>query len=344
MNRHPLTTLCLVCTATIALAQERPQGANDNWLIISQPVIQQLEKDGKKIDWPGVTAGVTADPATGDVYMIVPGQGIWKSADQGQTFTRADQSEIGGRCETGYSLNIDPAGRRLACFMLDGKCAMTLDAGKTWQTFADVGRNWDFAAVDWSQPLPRAIFAARHESGGEMYLSTDAGKTWKIIAKDPKFAAVAIFDDKTLLTTKGTGVLRSTDAGQTWNQVSQFTPIGRVMSVFKGTAYWLAKEGIIISRDRGATWQVLGSPVEAAWGPMFGKDENHLVVAGKKGILQTTDAGKTWKLAANLPNVKGFEPTNPGWFLNLAWDPNADVFYASRMGSHTYKYAPPAPK
>ena len=59
----------------------------------------------------------------------VLGQGIWKSADQGKTFARADAGEIGGRCETSYALQFDPAGKRLACFMLDGKCAMTADGG-----------------------------------------------------------------------------------------------------------------------------------------------------------------------------------------------------------------------
>ena len=129
------------------------------WVAISDPVIKQLTDAGQKIAWPGVTAGVTVDPANGDVYMIVPGQGIWKSTDQGANFTRADKGEIGGRCETGFTLNMDPAGGgRLACFMLVGKCGMTLDGGKTWQSFAGMGRNWDYAAVDWSAKEPRNIF------------------------------------------------------------------------------------------------------------------------------------------------------------------------------------------
>src|SRR6266850_1196540 len=186
-----------------------------NWLNISDPIVKQLTDSGKKIAWPGQTAGVAVDSANGDVYMIIPDQGIWKSSDRGATFSRADKGEIGGRCETGYSINVDPAGGgRLACFMLDGKCAMTLDGGKTWQPFKGVGRNWDFAAVDWSQPDPKAIFAARHESGGEMYTSNDGGKSWKQIGKDPKFFAVGIFDEKTFLRTKGEGFFATTEGGR----------------------------------------------------------------------------------------------------------------------------------
>src|SRR5205807_8488947 len=155
------------------------------------------------------TAGVTVDPSTGDVFMIVTGQGVWKSSDHGATFARCDDGKVGGRCETGFSLNADPDGQHIACFMLDGKCAMTLDGGKTWQPMKDVGRNWDYAAVDWANG-GKNIFAMRHESGGEIYLSNDSGKSWKKNGKDEKFAAAGIFGDKIPVTTKGDGGLRST--------------------------------------------------------------------------------------------------------------------------------------
>src|SRR2546423_10382432 len=112
-----ILALILPIFCTIVEAQQPAA----NWLNISNPIVQQLTDAGKKIAWPGQTAGVVVDTANGDVYMIIPDQGIWKSSDRGTTFTRADKGEIGGRCETGYSINVDPAGGgRLACFMLDG--------------------------------------------------------------------------------------------------------------------------------------------------------------------------------------------------------------------------------
>lgn len=328
-------TLTMVAACTMAGAQEA--GA-PQWVNISDALVKEITDSGAKIAWPGQTAGITVDRTTGHVYLVIPGQGLWRSTDRGRSYTRCDEKTVSGRCETGYSLNSDPAGQRLACFMLDGKCAMTLDGGKTWHAMKDVGRNWDYAAVDWSDPEAKAIFAARHESGGEMYLSTDAGKTWKMIGKDKTFAAVGIFDEKTLVTTKGEGILRSTDGGQTWTKVSDFQPVGRVAIPFRGATWWLAKEGLIITTDKGATWTRRTAPVEAAWGPMFGKDEKHIVVAGNKGFFETTDGGETWKLAAPLPPDKEFRSSMPGWFLNVAWDPNADVFYASRMGRPAYKF------
>src|SRR5438046_8025105 len=104
--------VALALTGAPALAQQPPA----NWVNISEPIVKQLTDSGKKIAWPGQTAGVVADPASGDVYMIIPDQGIWKSSDRGATFSRADNGEIGGRCETGYSINGDQAGRgRIAC-------------------------------------------------------------------------------------------------------------------------------------------------------------------------------------------------------------------------------------
>ncbi len=189
---------------------------------MSDATLRQLATDGKKTDWPGETAGVVVDPSTGDVYMIVAGQGVWKSVDRAKTFERCDGGKVGGRCETAFSLNMDPAGKRLACFMLDGKCGWTGDGGRTWQSFTDVGRNWDFAAVDWSAAEVTSIFAGLHESGGQVMFSSDGGKTWDKLFKDPEFdksGGLGIFDEKTLVyTQKGKGIQRSTDAGRTLDQ------------------------------------------------------------------------------------------------------------------------------
>jgi photosystem II stability/assembly factor-like uncharacterized protein len=320
-----------------AMLTSAVRAADAAWQNVSDPTVQKLTDAGVKLPWPGETAGVAVDPSTGDVFMIVTGQGVWKSSDRGKTFARCDDGEVGGRCETSYSINADPdGGGRLAFFMLDGKCALTLDGGKTWQAMKDVGRNWDYAAVDWAGGA-RHIFAMRHESGGEIYLSHDAGKSWKMIGKDAKFGACGIFGENVLVTTKGSGILRSTDGGENWAPAAgDFTPIGRVVKIFQGTAYWIAKEGIITSKDQGATWTLVGKPApEASLGPWF-KDSKHFVVAGKKGIFETLDAGETWTAVAPLPEK--FDVPQPGWFSNVAWDPKGDVFYASRMSKPTFRW------
>lgn len=323
-----------------------PAPSGSVWVSVSDDVLKQLTEEGKKIGYPGGTAGVSMDRVTGDVSVIVPDQGVWRRSNRGTAFARIDAGNIGGRCETGSALYPDPAGKRMAFFMLDGQSGMTLDNGKTWSRFQQHGRGWDFGVVDWSRTTPQDILAVHHESGQELHRSADGGKSWQLLGKD--FTAVGIFDSKAYVASKGSGILRSVDGGLTWTKVSDVTPTGRVLSVVKGIGYWLTQDGLLVSKDRGETWQKQGSTLEAAWGPFFGRDEKEIAVVGRRGkeagFWQTADAGKTWKFAAPFPefgaNVRpNWTPSKQwaaGWFYNFGWDWKNNAFYASRMGNPTF--------
>ena len=186
------------------------------------------------------------------------------------------------------------------------------------------------------------------QSGGELVVSEDSGKSWKLLGKD--YTAVGIFNSKSLLASKGDGILRSEDSGATWTKVSDLTPSGRVLCVFKGVGYWLSRKGMLVSKDNGVTWKVQGSLLEAAWGPFFGKDEKEIAVVGKagkeSGIWRSNDAGETWKFIAPFPDFgRDSKPDwtdskqwAAGWFFNFGWDPKRNVFYASRMGHPTFAF------
>ncbi|MCY2965293.1 MAG: hypothetical protein NT069_16950 [Planctomycetota bacterium] len=339
--RVPLLAVALLIPMAAPMGRAADDPADARWVDISTSVVQKLTDAGEKTAWPGETAGVAVDSSSGDVYMIVTGLGVWKSTDTGKKFTRVDGGLVGGRCETSFALQGDSGGKRLACFMLDGKCAWSGDSGKIWNAFTDVGRNWDYAAVDWSTDKVTTIFAALHESGGKVLLSRDGGKSWNKLFEDAEFdksGGLGIFDAKTLVyTQKGQGIQRSIDAGQTWTKIDHHEPVGRVVRVSKGKGYWLAKEGLLVSTDQGATWSVQGTAVDASIGPYLDpRNQQRIVVAGGKGIFWTEDGGESWKKVADLP--AGFEKLpKAGWFTNVAWDPVHDVFYVSRMGKPTYR-------
>lgn len=347
MKRHlPVSSANLLCALSLSVLHLL--------LSVAKAPAAQIPPAGKG-QWVPVlegTGGVTVDRANGHVYVVVTGkeifkergQGVWKSTDQGASFARVDGNIIGGRCETGYGLCQDPNGNRLYCFMLDGQSGFTLDSGKTWEKLGKVNRGWDFAAVDWSVEKPQTIFGFEHESGGKYHLSSDGGKSWTKLGEATKDArgwtfGVGVVAAKTLVRWSGSagGIERSVDAGTTWMKVSDEVPSGHVMVVFQGVCYWAGPKGLVVSKDQGATWAVQGQPVSAAWGPWFGKDAQHIVVAGKGGIQETTDGGQTWSLAAPLPEPFK-NPPGPGWFLNLAFDPVNNLFYASWMGKPTYRY------
>lgn len=339
-----LKSLGIILSLTLAYTSHMPGRAAEahpdsksRWLDLSGPVTAQV-----KSDWPGLTAGVAVDRADGTVYMILSGQGVWKSTDQGTNFTRVDGKVIGGRCETGYALCADPKGGRLFCFMLDGPSGYTLDAGQHWTGLTQVGRGWDYAAVDWSVEKPQVIYGLEHESGGKVWLSTNAGQTWTRLGEAPTIGnaapfGVGVFGANTLVRWRGReGIERSTDTGATWAKVSSEVPVSHVMGIFQGTGYWLGEKGLLVSQDRGATWTLQGAPVAGGWGPYFGKEAQHLVVVGKDGVQETTDGGRSWQLVATLPG--GFEDLKiPGWFLNFGFDPGHHSFYVSRMGKPTYR-------
>ncbi|NBV23347.1 MAG: hypothetical protein EBS05_15685 [Proteobacteria bacterium] len=311
--------------AVLAVATQLANAAE--WVNISDPFTSGLPKPGTF----GPTAGVVVDRTDGSVFMVVSDYGIWRSGDHGKTFTRVDDKAIGGRCETGWALQADPAGGRLFCFMIYGSSAMTVDGGKTWAK--SKLSHLDFGGVDWADTGKR-LLGLRHESGGMLATSEDRGATWKDLEKG--FHNCGVIDRNTFVAVKAKekGIWRSTDAGATWTEVSTNTPPAGVPVVFQGTVYWPTGKGLLVSKDKGATWADLGTPVDAMFGPMFGKDASHLVVVGKSGFQESMDGGKTWQVAAPLPAGFGVGRVGP----NYAWDHRANIFYASTMGKPTFKF------
>ena len=324
----PFRTSTVLLLGWLALAAgEVEQG---KWLPISDGILAQLAADKQKVGYPGATAGITVDHASGDVFVVICDQGLWKSTDQGATFARVDKKAIGGRCETGFALDADPAGKRLMCFMIYGASALTVDGGTTWS--ASTLSHLDFGATDWSTPAATTMIAVKHESGDEAVLSKDAGKTWTSLGKG--FKQVGMFPGGVLMGGKSDGVQRSEDGGMIWTKVATFKPAGLAMRVHDGVGYWTTAEGVQASRDAGRTWAPLGIPVKAYYGPYFGKTAGHLVVVGKDGISETTDAGATWTVVAPLPAGFTVGFTGP----NFGWDAQRGIFYASTMGKAAVRF------
>jgi hypothetical protein len=297
------------------------------WVNISDAVTSKL-----KPVKGGPAADVVVDRVSGDVFLVPNGQGVWKSVDHGATFVRLDDGNmnVAGFCETSWGLQADPNGPRLFCFMTYGSSAMTIDGGKTWAKSAT--SDLDFGSVDWADTGKR-VLAIRHQSGGVLATSEDGGATW--IDEGKGFARCGVFDHSTFVVTRvnDRGIFRSADAGATWARVSTDTPAAAVPVIFKGAGYWPAGKGILASKDKGLTWTWLGAPVDANYGPYFGESELHFVVVGRSGFQETKDGGKSFLLAAPLPPDFGAG----GIGAQFAWDPNADIFYASLTTKPTYK-------
>jgi photosystem II stability/assembly factor-like uncharacterized protein len=321
-----VAALVLVASAAVLAAAVVQKG---QWVNVSDALLADLKvKPGAY----GPAAGIAIDRVSGDRFVLITDQGLYRAGAKDGTWARCDDKTISGRCETGFGIDVNPAGSGIAVFVVYGSSAITRDGGKTWT--ASKLSHVDAVSVDWTDA--KTLLVLRHENAGTIALSTDGGATWKDVGKG--FRGVGVFDAKNLVATKEKepGIFRSTDGGQTWAKVSDLKPSGLAMRCFKNLGCWISDDGLVVSTDKGATWAVRGTAVKALQGPYFGKDESHVVVLTQEGVQETADGGKTWKLAAPLP--PDFTGSNYERFSCLTWDPSADLFGLSRMTKPAYLF------
>jgi len=340
----PLRWPAVPALFVLALLAPHSSEAAENWTDISSSLLQRLTNNGAKQAWPGGCSGVVVNRTSGDVTIKVVGFGLWRSSDKGKSWQRIDDNTISGRDETGWATSVDQgAPARIASFSLDGSAGWTPD-GASWKKFTNLGRNWDFGSVDWADPGPKTIIAAKHETNppGEVYVTSDGGVTWKKLSiylnsNRDRISMVGAMDATTFVYSKGEGIFRSTDSGESWANVSAVNPQTRIPVLFHGAHYLGSTNGLLVSKDKGATWQAQGSPVNAWEGPFFGDDEKQMVMIGKDGIFMTHDAGAKWSCVAGLKPKEGGFYFTPNWFGCYAWDPVNNILYASSMGNPVFK-------
>jgi photosystem II stability/assembly factor-like uncharacterized protein len=302
-----------------------------------QPLTSDLVREHK----PGFggVCGVVVDHKTGDVYLDLSDRGIFKSTDQGKSWQRVG-AEIRGRTEWPGCLMLDPVGatnKMVVALVYGGPIAVRNDAAASW-TFLDKKSNHiDWCAVDWSDPAMTLILALKHESGDLLIVSRDGGKSFEEVGKG--YGPAWVFDSSTAVVAEARSkarpaprLLRTTDAGRTFTAGPEYT--ARALPRWhKGTLYWLVEGALIMTNDRGQSWKKVAELKDCRFGPIFGKDQKHLLVLTGAGIVETIDGGATWAKAIALP--KGFGAVSPlSW---MEYDPVHDLLYVMKMGSDLYR-------
>jgi len=280
---------------------------------------------------------------TGEVLVTNNEKGMWRSTDQGATWTQYGEDWMKGVAQSSLSLKMYYPDR--IGLTLDGPIGVSSDMGKSWVKvnkpkvlitnqkdkpafMGDI--NITQGDMDLSDNMPpKTILGAVHHgdlAGGCFVQTSDGGRTWDwsppVLKEAKGELRIGVVNASTLLRggvpPKGApepGIHVSTDLGQTWAKVADYTLHSACPVHYGSNIYWAAKEGVVVSRDGGKTWSVCGSPVEnIVFGPYFGKSEQEMmVVSFKDGYSITRNGGRSWTLVApffaDAPDAWG-EPKN----------------------------------
>jgi photosystem II stability/assembly factor-like uncharacterized protein len=325
--RFAASVVLLTCLAT--------SGRAADW----QPITTELLQEARS--GYGGLSGVVVDHRNGHLYVNVSDRGIYRSTDQGRSWRRLGK-EFKGRTEWPGCLQIDPVGngKRLLIATVYGAPVARGTTEGDWQFADNKSSHVDWCAADWSDADMRFLLALKHESGGLLIVSRDGGKTFAEIGKG--YGPAWIFDRETAVVAEmktkerpRPGLLRTTDAGKTFQLCGSH--VARALPRWHaGKLYWLVEGALLSTSNKGESWTEVCALADGRFGPIFGKDGQHLFVLTGTGIIESTDGGSNWSKPLPLPGqLKGGSPLT--W---MEYDPKTDVLYVLKMGSELYKCRP----
>lgn len=213
-------------------------------LTVSTDGLASWQVVAKGLPATGVPTDLMLDPRSPagkrTLYAAFVGKGIYKSMDDGQTWT-AKNDGISGNLNAWRLVQLpDGTLYLLVCrglegeTVLDGALYVTTDGAEHWQHMTlPAGVNFpNDLAFDPQNPQRMYLatwptLANEREHGGGLYRTDDGGKTWANVYNEASHVYGVSVDKKnpaTLIITTFEGlVLRSDDSGQTWKRLEGFT-------------------------------------------------------------------------------------------------------------------------
>ena len=245
---------------------------------------------------PGVVHvhGLGVDPADGELYAATH-SGLFRLPEDGSEATR-----VANRYQDTMGFTVVGPNTFLASghpdFREDNPPRLGLiestDAGQSWQPLSLRGKA-DFHAL---HAAHGRVYG--YEAGSGQFMVSPDRTTWETRSELPmRDFAVSPTDADTVLATTQRGLARSTDGGRTWKAV----PAPPLAVLTWGTAdslYGLGPDGAVHhSADGGTSWTARGNaggPPEAVTVDTTGSEQVLYVAVSERGILQSTDGGRTF--------------------------------------------------
>jgi photosystem II stability/assembly factor-like uncharacterized protein len=265
------------------------------------------------------------------------GNGIYKSADGGATFTRMgleDSHHIG-------RIVIDPKNPDVVYVAALGHLwgpnktrglYKTIDGGRTWTLSKFIDENTGFVDVAMDPSDSRILYAAAYQRqrtswgmngggpGSGLYKTSDAGKTWTrlegglpsggdtgrigiaVYAKNPAVVYVTYEH-------KDGGIFRSDDRGKTWRKVNALNPRPLYFSQIRidpldDQRIYVLGTSLFVSDDGGKTFRSDGArnvhvDHHAMW--IDPHRPKSIWLGNDGGLWQSRDRAQTWIRFNNIP-------------------------------------------
>ena len=289
--------------------------------------------------------------ALGDPYGSTPDRGVFKSTDGGKTWTRSlfrdDKTGAidlaidtahpdvlyAGLWEafrTPHSLSSGGPGSGLF---------KTTDAGATW---TDLSRNeglpkplWGKLGVSVSAADPDRVYAIIEAADGGVFVSDDAGRSWKLINDDRRlrqraFYYTRIYADpqaKDTVYVLNTGVYRSTDGGKTIRAIRVPHGDNHDLWIAPNDAKRMINSndgGANVSTNAGETWTDQDFPTAQFYNVFTTAHVPYHVCGAQQdnttACVSSTGAGDLYDVGGGESGYIAPDPANP------------DVFYAGSYG------------
>ncbi len=313
---------------------------------------------------------LAVDPTTPFTVFAGTPEGVFRSEDGGETWTP--------RGLAGFSVGVlafDPTNPSILYAGPgfgeghQGGLFKTSDAGATWTPINNGipldlrAASADAIAVD--PRFPDTIYALlryfSYGTGGPVYKSTDAGRSWVLlgpgIATTPVALAIDPADSTVYVATLSVGtrtstfhggVYKSADGGLTWQRAPLQADLRALLLVPGAPGVLVAAgfDGIYRSTDRGATWARAGVTADLTLLAADPRLPGALYAATSTGrIWRSLDAGESWMELPSLPNSRllalGVDPLTaelragsiaPSDAFLVKLDPRGDLVYSTFFG------------
>lgn len=295
----------------------------------------------------------------GTLLVGTPGQGVFRSADGGESWRRGSIDQGLHSDAVIRSLAVHPDRQQTVFAGSDLGLYRSDDAGEGWRLLDTPMSRQAVWSVVFHPTHPETMLAGTGTpSRPALFRSTDGGESWRpetvAIAADcpavgvPRPTAIAfdpLASEDVWLGLEVDGVRRSRDGGQTWATAAE--QIGNLdvhnIAVSAGppkTVFVLVNNDVWLSTDDGESWRSLGvrqqfAPHGYPRGIAVKPDDPQVIyitlgdaTPGRTGVvLRSTDTGRTWETLA-LPSV----PNSAMWVVHVSRTQPNTVLAGSRYG------------